>query len=249
MGRDKATLSYNGTLFIDHIINTVSKITNTILLISDHTEHQSINNVSIIKDIYPNKGPLSGLYTGLSHSKTNINLILSCDIPLIKVDVIKFLIAHFKKNYQAVIATVDGRKMPLVGVYTKDCISISRELIEKSDLKMMDFINKLHSVNNIEIPDHMKEQLSNINTPQDIALLPVQLKVYYFGQIAEITGCQEESIVATKGSIADLKNHIFKKYPTLKTASFRIAQNQQITNDTDIVTGEEIALLPPFAGG
>lgn len=249
MGEDKAMLSYNGTPFIDHIIHIASQITDTILLVSDHPEHQAIKNAAVIKDVYANKGPLSGLYSGLSHSKTTRNLVLSCDIPMIKLDVLKFLITNFNKDYQAIIATVNDRIMPLVGIYTKDCISISKELIEKNDLKMMNFIDRLHSVNYIEIPNQMKEQLSNINTPQDVARLPVYIKVCYFGQIAEITGCTEESIGIPKGSIADLKNFLIKKYSGLETASFRIAQNQQLTIDTNIITGEEIALLPPFAGG
>ncbi len=249
MGEDKAMLLYNDTTFIDHIIGTAIQVTDTILLVSNHIQHQNIKNVSIVKDLYPNKGPLAGLYSGLSYSKTTLNLVLSCDIPLITIDMLKFLISNYTNEHQAIIATTNDYKMPLIGLYTKGCLSTCKKLIEKNHLKMMHFLNELPAVKHINIPDTMKDQLININTPQDVAHLPISIKIYYFGQIAEITGSTEETIIRTKESIANLKQHLITKYPALNNASFRIAQNQQLTIDSDTITGEEIALLPPFAGG
>lgn len=249
MGEDKAMLSLDGISYIDRIVNAALKVSNTILLVSDHIKHQSVKNVSTIKDIYPNKGPLAGLYSGLSYSNTVLNLVLTCDIPMITEEILTVLINNYTTDYQAIITTVNDRKMPLVGMYSKECISTCKAQIMKNDLKMMNFLNQLQSVKNIKIPDLMKDQLLNVNTPQDVARLPISIKVIYFGQIVEITSCTEELISIEKGTVSSLKTHLIQKYPALETASYRIAQNQKITIETDLITGEEIALLPPFAGG
>ncbi|OUR91132.1 hypothetical protein A9Q87_11710 [Flavobacteriales bacterium 34_180_T64] len=75
------------------------------------------------------------------------------------------------------------------------------------------------------------------------------LKVKYFGLIAELTACEEESIEISATSIAELIQFLSEKYPSLKSKDFQIAQNREIASIETTLTGEEIALLPPFSGG
>lgn len=77
----------------------------------------------------------------------------------------------------------------------------------------------------------------------------MQLNIKYFGLIAEITKCDEETLEFTKSTISDLKKILFGKYPELKNKDFQVAQNQEIVANDTIVSGEELALLPPFSGG
>lgn len=77
----------------------------------------------------------------------------------------------------------------------------------------------------------------------------MQLNIKYFGLIAEITKCDEETLEFTKSTISDLKNILFGKYPELKNKDFQVAQNQEIVINDTIVSGKELALLPPFSGG
>jgi len=77
----------------------------------------------------------------------------------------------------------------------------------------------------------------------------MQLNIKYFGLIAEIATCNEETIELSNATIADLKNVLIGKYPELNTKDFQIAQNKEVVSSNTIVTGEEIAILPPFSGG
>ena len=49
--------------------------------------------------------------------------------------------------------------------------------------------------------------------------------------------------------MSGLKEALLDKYPDFKNKDFRIAQNQELVADTALLTGQEIAVLPPFAGG
>jgi molybdopterin synthase sulfur carrier subunit len=77
----------------------------------------------------------------------------------------------------------------------------------------------------------------------------MKITIKYFGQLAEVTQQEEESIEFLKHSISDLLESLFIKYPDLKNKDFKVAQNQELVSVDAKITGEEIALLPPFAGG
>jgi molybdopterin synthase sulfur carrier subunit len=75
------------------------------------------------------------------------------------------------------------------------------------------------------------------------------ITVKYFGQIAEVTNKDEETIKVPGEQVSDLLEVLNNKYDQLKNKDFQIAQNQELVALETELTGLEIALLPPFAGG
>jgi len=75
------------------------------------------------------------------------------------------------------------------------------------------------------------------------------LNIKYFGLIAEITNCTEETLDFSEGSASFLLDLLFQKYPTLVEIDFQIAQDHEIISKNTMITGSELALLPPFSGG
>lgn len=77
----------------------------------------------------------------------------------------------------------------------------------------------------------------------------MNLSIKYFGSLAEITQCSEETIEFKMTSVSELLNVLFEKYPELKTKDFQLAQNHEMISKDTIISHNEIALLPPFSGG
>jgi len=79
----------------------------------------------------------------------------------------------------------------------------------------------------------------------------VELKILYFGMIAEATNCREEVISLPFGSqIVQLEKILKNKYQDLQSMPFKIVVNKEISpKNTVLDKFHEIALLPPFAGG
>lgn len=75
------------------------------------------------------------------------------------------------------------------------------------------------------------------------------LDIKYFGLISEVTGRSDEPIEFNGSTISELLELLHKKYPNLKNKDFQVAQNREITSFETKISGEEIALLPPFSGG
>lgn len=77
----------------------------------------------------------------------------------------------------------------------------------------------------------------------------MEIKVLFFGVLAEVTGTNFKSYRDVM-SMADLKIRIQDDYPGVEHYSFRISLNNTlIDNDPLLKDGDEVALMPPFAGG
>ena len=77
----------------------------------------------------------------------------------------------------------------------------------------------------------------------------MEIKVLFFGVLAEVTGTNIKYYREVK-SISDLKLRILDDFPEVEHYDFRISLNNEIiNNDPDLNDGDELALMPPFAGG
>ena len=75
------------------------------------------------------------------------------------------------------------------------------------------------------------------------------IRIKYFGQIAELAGSAEEEVQMTQGAkLMDIHALAQEKFAQ---RYFRISLNRRLTEDmdTELRSGDEIAVLPPFAGG
>jgi molybdopterin converting factor small subunit len=77
----------------------------------------------------------------------------------------------------------------------------------------------------------------------------MQVKIFPFGQIAEVV--EQEIISVPDGSeLQNLKKLLEEKFPKLSSKAFLFAVNQEIVHGNPLLKeGDEVALLPPYAGG
>lgn len=75
------------------------------------------------------------------------------------------------------------------------------------------------------------------------------IHIKYFGLLAEITDCNDETIEFSNSTVSEFLDFLFIKYPELKDKDFQVAQNNEIITKESVVSETEIALLPPFSGG
>ncbi|MCD2257738.1 MoaD/ThiS family protein [Psychroserpens luteolus] len=75
------------------------------------------------------------------------------------------------------------------------------------------------------------------------------LTIKYFGMLAEVTECAEETITFSESTVSELLKMLLAKYPALEKKEFQVAQNQTLVSEDAQILNSEIVLLPPFAGG
>jgi molybdopterin converting factor small subunit len=76
------------------------------------------------------------------------------------------------------------------------------------------------------------------------------LRFKYFGMIAEALSKKEESLEFNGRTISDLTSFITTHHPKLESMDFKLAVNQSLVRDNEHLNdNDEVAIIPPFAGG
>jgi molybdopterin-guanine dinucleotide biosynthesis protein A len=162
MQSEKGLTLFLNKPFIEHIIDAVLPISSAIHLITNSSEYDYLK-YDTIKDVINDKGPMGGIYSALVHSETDMNLILSCDIPLISKTMLRELIERHNSSFDVSIFEETNRVHPLIGIYSKKVLPMLKIRIDANELKMMHFVsNSKHQL--IWIEDENKQQFQNINS-------------------------------------------------------------------------------------
>ncbi|MEN2401697.1 molybdenum cofactor guanylyltransferase [Flavobacterium sp. MC2016-06] len=173
MQAEKGLVLFQKKPFVEHIIQAILPITEKIKLITGTKEYDYLPYEKI-PDIISDKGPLGGIYTALTHSETEFNLILSCDIPLISTELLSELILKHNEEAGVTVFASESKVHPLIGIYSKKLLPIIKEAIEADELKMMDLLAKMpHQIINIEENENI--HLSNINSMDELNDLNINL--------------------------------------------------------------------------
>jgi molybdopterin-guanine dinucleotide biosynthesis protein A len=166
MGTDKGFLKLNNKTFIEYSIEALQPLVSQIIIVSNDPDYD-VFKMKRVEDLIKDAGPLAGIHSGLKHSRTEYNLVLSCDIPLIKKEVIEKLI-DAQDGYQDVIQIVsNGKSMPLIAMYKKTCETTFHKLLQKDERRLQVAMNQC-KVKNIVLDPENNLYTANINTPEEL---------------------------------------------------------------------------------
>ena len=163
MGKNKAIVEYKGKRLVDNAICILQNHTQNILISSN----KIIDNILLatIPDKYKNVGPISGLYSCLKASTTELNIVIPCDVPNLNYELYNTLIEN-SNGFDAVVPRLpNGKLEPLIGCYKKNVLPIIENQINQNDYKLVNLLLKIET-KYIDITDI--EQFKNINTPNDL---------------------------------------------------------------------------------
>ena len=77
----------------------------------------------------------------------------------------------------------------------------------------------------------------------------MEISVLFFGELAEVARANKIAVQNIEDTIS-LTEWMIEKYPALKNRTYRMAVNKEvISGNRNLNNGDEIALLPPYAGG
>lgn len=169
MGTDKGFIILNGSTFIAHIVEALKPMVYDIIIVSNNSDYD-IYNLTRVEDIIENAGPLAGLYSGLNRSKTELNFVLSCDVPLINSAVLNRLIEGVDKPSDVIQIQSQGKTMPLIAIYKKQCSKTILELLQKGERRLRTAVEKLNT-KTIELDADLEQFVRNINTTEELKVL------------------------------------------------------------------------------
>ncbi len=165
MGINKSFLPFDGKKLIEHSINLLRCLCDEVYIVANHPNFERFG-FPVIKDNFPDLGPISGIEAALSFSKTKHNLIISCDTPLLNLNVFHKIIENVDNNNQAVIPRIGKNTVePLVGYYSKDIVQKIKHQIENKNYKLQSLLTLIDT----KFVDFENSYLfKNLNTPIDV---------------------------------------------------------------------------------
>jgi molybdopterin-guanine dinucleotide biosynthesis protein A len=117
----------------------------------------------VLPDEVPACGPAAGIYTALSSTTTNWNLILACDMPAVSAAILRRLLDETANSDARCIVAAGscGEPEPLCAVYHRRCLPVLARAIEEKRFKMRDLVKEMGALL-VTVP---AAALANVNTP------------------------------------------------------------------------------------
>jgi len=166
MGQDKGFLKLKGKTFLSYIIEALKPIVDDIINVSNNSDYDFFK-LKRVKDTIENSGPLAGLYSGLLHSETENNIVLSCDVPLINTSVLKKLIEGVSPETDVIQFESEGKTIPLVAMYKRHCSQPILKLLQTNERRLRFAIEQLE-VKTIKLEPELEKTVRNINTIKEL---------------------------------------------------------------------------------
>ncbi len=174
LGRNKALEKIGGVTVIERVVSRLTPIINQLIIVTaDGKNHLTpIPSAKFKADAYPGKGPLGGIYTGLSASRTEFNIAVACDMPFLNTVLLRHML-ELAPGFDAVVPrTRESLFEPLHAVYSRTCLSVIKKLLDAGQLSIRAFLAevKVRYIEEDECRRYDPELLSffNMNRQSDL---------------------------------------------------------------------------------
>lgn len=174
LGRNKALEVIGGKILIEYVIERLSPVVDRILVVTsrEKIDLPTADKAEILLDIYPDSGPLGGIYTGLLNAKSQYSVVVACDMPFLNTELLRYMIS-LSPGFEAVVPRLEEKKLePLHAIYSKNCLDKIKTLLEHNELRVNSLLKsvKVRYVERAECEKLDPQLLSffNINRQSDL---------------------------------------------------------------------------------
>ena len=165
MGSDKGMLKVGSKKIIERIIDAMKPVVDEIIIISNGNTYDYLG-YKVFNDIIKDCGPMGGIHTALSFSKTGKNLIVACDMPFLSSDILKQIIDK-SNDCDITVPEFLGEVHPLCAIYSSLCRNKFSKFLENGEWKMKKVLIQFKT----KKISFSKNHFQNINTPEEYQTL------------------------------------------------------------------------------
>lgn len=172
LGEDKTLLALGKNTLVANAVTTIGEFCDEVLVVAGTSDKTPGPGARVIYDVYPGKGSLGGIYSGLLAAEHQHCLVVACDMPFLNADLLAYMVS-LPRNYDVLIPRVNNHLEPLHAIYSKHCLPYMQNLLDQGHLKILDFFDQVvvQYIDEAEINARDPEHLSffNVNTPDQLA--------------------------------------------------------------------------------
>jgi molybdopterin-guanine dinucleotide biosynthesis protein A len=171
MGKNKAFMDSGGVPLFERVYRIFREIFSEIIIVANDVLPFEKYEATLRTDIILDKGALGGLYTGLLHSSNYHAFCSACDMPFLNPRVIKYM-GEERDGYDVIVPKTHDGLHPLHAIYSKRCLNPMRQLLDRNDLKIVNFFHqvRVRYIEEMELREfdpHMRSVI-NVNTEEEM---------------------------------------------------------------------------------
>ena len=120
-----------------------------------------------VADIFPGRGPLAGIHSGMIWGESEYLLVAPCDMPDLSSGTLeKLLVAATSTDAQAVVAEHDGRLIAVLGCFRANLAADAAAILTdpRANTSVEAFVRSLPRWSAVRLP---RSELRNVNEAHD----------------------------------------------------------------------------------
>jgi molybdopterin-guanine dinucleotide biosynthesis protein A len=172
MGSPKALLLFDGQPLIAHIVATLRRLFDEIVVVAAPGQTLPSMAVTLVHDDVAHQGPVGGMYYGLRAASHDVSFVAACDSAFLSPALISHLLTQVDEHDVAV-PRWQGRLQPLHAVYRSSVAPMLEAQLARGELRPVTLFDRVRTrtVEEDEIRRFDPEGASffNMNTPDDYA--------------------------------------------------------------------------------
>lgn len=176
MGNDKANILFHGKTLVRRIMERLEGLQGEMMIVGSESKEISDLGIRMLLDLYPNHGPLGGLYTALVAASNPVVACVACDMPFVSLDLIAFQRdLLLSEDLDVVAPSTENGIEPFHGVYRRQtCLPAVEEALKTGEKRLVSWFQKVRA--RILVPNETSRfdpdgrTFVNINTPQELGL-------------------------------------------------------------------------------
>ena len=170
MGKEKGLIQWKGKTLIEHAIAILSPVCEHIF-ISANNDHFDSFGYPVVGDLFPDCGPMGGIFSALTKSETLNNIVIPSDTPFVTPALYQYLISHAGSFDVIVPVDHDSFYQPLCAVYSRSILPAMETQINERILGFTPLLNKV-DIKTVHLDSALgfynSNTFYNINSPADL---------------------------------------------------------------------------------
>ena len=174
MGRSKATLPFGREVMLTRILRLLEEVVQPLVVVAGRTQQlpEIPATARLIRDRVEQRGPLEGLYCGLSalREEADAAYVTACDVPLLRAEFVRYLVRELE-GYDVAVPVRGEFHYPLAAVYRTSIVDVVSDMLERDQLRMISFYEEVGTrrvnVEDLQKVDPELHSLMNLNRPED----------------------------------------------------------------------------------
>jgi molybdopterin-guanine dinucleotide biosynthesis protein A len=170
-GVPKALLEVGGTPIIERVVAALTPVVDDVLVVTNSPHTYRFLHLPLIPDVYPDRGSLGGLYSGLKAATGEVAFTVACDMPFLEPEVIR-LVLRQAGEADVVVPRFGDQLETMHAAYARACLAHIEPRLLSGRLRIADFLG---AVRVLEIPEQEIARVCppdivfmNVNTPADL---------------------------------------------------------------------------------